>query len=251
LGSNCAKLKALKPLGLHVMFELPSVEEVRRRIDAVEDEVYRNALRYQYLICGRVSEVVGKYAPLGNHFAIVDFDGVEAVLFMVRTAKRRNNPLRPVALPLDRRYEPWAEPLLEWFTERGDRKAFPCSVRSLQYAAREAFEGLYYPVDEYRRAVELHAAGERSVIWDVIPSHWRPMCTHALRHVRAFHDLMAFYGFDGLDLAIYGGWSSRVADQQLPAPARRYLHLAPGEVNVSLLRRLASRYFPKLLKPRW
>jgi len=240
--------------------DLPSATEIRARIDAVKDEVYRNALRYQYLICGRVSEVVGKYAPLGSHFTITDFDGVEAVLFAVRTAKRKNNPLRPAALPLDPKYEPWAETLAEWFENRGDEKAFPCSTRSLQYAASESFAGLYYPIEEYKRAVQMYVDGElrplvvvgedgkERRVWDVVYSHWRPMCTHALRHTRAFQDLMVNYGFSGLDLAIYGGWTSRVAEQQLPAPARKYLHLAPDRVNLSLLKRLASRYFPKLLK---
>ena len=91
---------------------LPSVEDIRERIDSVEMIKYKNALRYEYLICGRVSEVCGKYGPKGTDAQIVEIDGEEAVLFLVKTAKRKGK-LRPVALPL--KYEPWARALVGWF----------------------------------------------------------------------------------------------------------------------------------------
>ena len=208
---------------------LPSVEDIRTRIDSVKEIKYRNALRYEYLICGRVSEVCGKWGPIGTDAQIVEFDGEEAVLFTVKTAKRKGK-LRPVALPL--KYEPWARALVGWFEYRGKEKAFPFCMRSLQRVASNLFDGLQYPIEQY---------GERE-------AHWNPVCTHALRHIRALQDLLCFYGFDGLDLAIYGGWSSQSVESRLPGIASRYLHLIGNTVNTKLMTSLASKYFPKLLK---
>lgn len=208
---------------------LPSVEDIRTRIDSVKEIKYRNALRYEYLICGRVSEVCGKWAPIGTDAQIVEFDGEEAVLFTVKTAKRQGK-LRPVALPL--KYDPWARALVGWFEYRGEEKAFPFCMRSLQRVASRLFDGFHYPIEKY---------GERE-------AHWNPVCTHALRHIRALQDLMCFYGFDGLDLAIYAGWSSQSVDSMLPGIASRYLHLIGNTVNTHLMKSLASKYFPKLLR---
>lgn len=208
---------------------LPSVEDIRTRIDSVEMIKYRNALRYEYLICGRVSEVCGKYGPKGTDAQIVEIDGEEAVLFPVKTAKRKGK-LRPVVLPL--KYEPWARALVGWFEHRGEEDAFPFCMRSLQRVAHFLFEGLSYPIEAYG---------------DTEP-HWNPVCTHALRHIRALQDLLCFYGFDGLDLAIYGGWSSQSVEARLPGIATRYLHLIGNNVNQKLLVSLASKYFSKLCK---
>jgi len=213
---------------------LPSVEDIRKRIDAIETIKYRNALRYEYLICGRVSEVCGAYAPMGSDARIVEMEGEEAVLFPVRTAKRHGK-IRPVALPL--KYEPWARALVGWFEYRGNNKAFPFCMRSLQRVAAEVFRGLSYPIEKYNPK-----EGRE------IDAHWNAVCTHALRHIRALQDLLCFYGFDGLDLAIYGGWSSQSVESRLPGIASRYLHLIGNEVNLKLLTSLASKYFPKLLK---
>jgi len=166
---------------------LPSVDDIRNRVDSLGKLKYMNALRYQYLICGRVSEVCGNYAPIGTDAHIVEFEGEEAILFPVRTAKR-NGKIRPVALPL--KYEPWARALVGWF----------------EYIL---FDGLSYPIEKYRPGKYL----------DWIDAHWNPMCTHALRHIRALQDLLCFYGFDGLDLAIYGGRSSQSVESRLPGIA--------------------------------
>jgi len=216
---------------------LPSVEDIRTRIDAVKQIKYKNALRYQYLICGRVSEVCGKYGPIGTDCSIVEFDGEEGILFPVKTAKRKGK-LRPVALPL--KYDPWARALAGWFEHKGEEKVFPFCMRSLQRVAREVFTGLSYPIERYITVGRVE-----------VPAHWKDMCTHALRHIRALQDLMCFYDFDGLDLAIYGGWSSQFVEAQLPGIASRYLHLIGNDVNTKLMQSLAARYFRKLCKSRF
>jgi len=43
------------------MSNYPSVSEIRQLIENIDDQKYRIAFMYQYLIGGRVSEIGGKY----------------------------------------------------------------------------------------------------------------------------------------------------------------------------------------------
>ena len=69
---------------------------------------------------GRISEVCGKYAPLGSEAYETEFnvsgEDISAIIFAVRTAKRRGM-IRPIAVPLDIEYEPWSRPVYEYFRE--------------------------------------------------------------------------------------------------------------------------------------
>jgi hypothetical protein len=158
---------------------------------------------------------------MGTDASIIEVDGEEAILFPVRTAKR-GGKIRPILLPLQ--YDPWARALAGWFEHKGEGRAFPMCMRSLQRFASGVFEGLSYPIEKYYKPNKVE-----------VPAHWKDMCTHALRHIRALQDLMCFYGFDGLDLAI-------------PKIASRYLHLIGNDTNKKLLTSLAKKYFPKLCK---
>ena len=55
----------------------PTEAEVRTRIESIKDEKYRHAFMYQLLICGRISEVCGKYAPRGT-------DAIETIFTVER-----------------------------------------------------------------------------------------------------------------------------------------------------------------------
>lgn len=213
------------------MEKLPGISQVRERIYTWPEDNVRHALMYQLMICGRPAEVTGKYKPDPSSITLVEIDDEEAVLFPVKTAKRKGK-LRPVALPI--KYEPWAEELYHTLT-KSKMVPFP-SGRTVLRRTHEIFDGMSYPIEEYT-----HKSGT------LIESHWREARRHFLRHTRAM-DLMINYEFDGLDIAIYGGWSSKSADQQLPTITQRYLHLMANEVNLGVLKMMASRYFPKLCK---
>jgi len=213
------------------MEKLPGINQVRARIDEWPEDKVRYALMYQLMICGRPSEVTGKYKPELDSITLVEIDGKEAVLFPVKTAKRKGK-LRPVALPL--KYEPWAEELYE---KLSGCKTLPFpSGRTVLRRTHKIFDGMSYPIEEY-----IYKRGE------VVEAHWREARRHFLRHTRAM-DLMINYGFKGLDIAIYGGWSSKSVDQQLPTIVQRYLHLMSNEVNIGVLTMMAKTYFPKLCK---
>ena len=89
--------------------------------------VARMGFLYQYLVAGRVSEVFGKYGGQRRHAVEFKVDGVPAVMFVVKTAKRKSErgwTLRPATLPLD----PSSSPYLRWrwnTLKASSRKSIP------------------------------------------------------------------------------------------------------------------------------
>jgi len=226
---------------------LPDVDEVRKRIEQVKDREIRMCLKTVYLYAGRISEVVGASSPSDKTLARgpigkdVRFDTYvngpieePAVIFTVRTAKR-NGLRRLVALPLN--YEPWAKEVADYFLEFGPSElVFPFTRQKVSMYAREKgiFDGLIYPIEEYRISVD------GSIV--KVPSHTRPYTIHAIRHSRTT-ELVEYYGFDGFNLAAYCGWtlstSHGMFGMRVPRMVSRYLYLN------------WQGYFPKLLKKRF
>jgi hypothetical protein len=220
--------------------DLPGRREVRARIELVEKEPYRRCLQFLYLCCGRVSEAVSEAAPSDHSpprgptgedvYATIYERGdeeVEAAIFSVSTAKR-GGMRRVAALPLDPRYEPWTSQLYDYFEDAGSRPVFPFTRQTAWHVAHEAFDGFRYPIEPYRITED----GE--VVKDV-KRHTRPFGTHALRHLRAT-ELVEVYGFDGVDLSMFGGWTLQHTIGL--GSLARYTHLE------------WRRYFPKLLRRR-
>jgi len=161
-------------------YHQPTDAEVRARIKAIKDEKYRHAFMYQLLICGRISEVCGKYAPRGTDFIEAEFDveiqvpqvldgkeviiierrKIPAVIFVVKTAKRKGR-LRPCALPLNPEYEPWVKPVFDYYRKADDdypfmfHENFAHSVRYAQWEAEKAFDGLMWPLIGYTKSIEI------------------------------------------------------------------------------------------------
>jgi len=221
---------------------LPDVDEVRHRIERVEREDIRFCLMGTYLLAARISEIVGYSSPSdettgrgprGTDVQIENFQMGEikenAAVFKLKTAKR-GGKIRFVALPLNPDYEPWTQPLYWYFKKHGNSLVFPFTRQLIwQYVRKNrVFDGLFYSVDRYS-------------IWENkkkirdINEHLKTFNLHALRHLRAT-ELVQFYGFNGGDLATYGGWTFR--SMGLPSTADRYLSLG------------WQSYFPKLLKKR-
>lgn len=226
---------------------MPTDAEIRGRINAVDDEQYRLAFMFQYLVAGRISEVCGKYAPKGVDAIPTDFDGEEAVLFIVRTAKREGR-LRPVALPLNDKYEPWASPVYEYFASKEKMHPFKfadkwaTSVRYMQWEAEKAFSNLEWPLVKYT----MKKNGRKIKV----PSRWKNVTSHVLRKRRSI-TLMLDYDFDHIDLSIYGGWTIARQSEGVPQALRSYLHVDPqsSQEPAKLLKKLARRYFHKLCRP--
>lgn len=241
---------------------LPTDAEIRARIEAIgrdwdvtdikeipqnhDSEQYRLGFKFQLLAAGRISEMCGKYAPKGTDALTVELEEQPAILFVVKTAKRKGK-LRACALPLDPKYEPWGQSLLECFEEAGNNYPFmfqerPAhSVRYAQWVAAHAFKGLEWPMKEYSRAIEVkidksriirEAVNQRNqeiylldmedgarewftkirdgVIRDHIPvgERWNTFRSHGLRKRKNITNKF-FYRMDGFQRAAYGGWTEK------------------------------------------
>ena len=220
---------------------LPNVEEVRKRVESIPRKEVRMCLMTAYLFAGRISEVVGHASPKDNTTArgpsgkdakLDSYrDKEPCVVFSVKTAKRQGLE-RKVALPLE--YESWAEKVYDYFREFGDDAVFPFTRQKVGMYVddNEVFSGLTYPIEKYKICV--HQQGVK--LEKVVDRHMRPYTLHALRHSRA-SELVDFYGFDGFNLASYGGWTFRTL-ARTTVTMDRYLSFS------------WQSYFEKLLKKR-
>jgi len=205
-----------------VYFQEGNAQRIRERLRSYKPRLRsrRIALIFQFLTASRVSEIVGKYFYPINNYVIANYGDEKALLFNMKTAKRMGRE-KFIAIPLNPKYEPFSQEILEYFEakkKRGSKKAFSFSTRTLQNHAEDCFKGLNYIIEQ---------RGE-------INRHQRKVLTHGLRHFRAT-ELVMNYGFDSIDLAIFCGWTLRTATG---------LGIADRYVSYQW-----QRYFPKLLKP--
>jgi hypothetical protein len=265
----------------------PLDHEIRERIMAVEDERRRLGFMAQYLWLGRVSEVFGKYMPTRDCFRLTEFEGEEAVMFIVRTAKRKGR-LRPVALPLKKEYEPWAEPLYQYIANSKQEYPFALhenaetSKKYAMTAARRMFDGLWWPMIDYTRSSSVPYTPEMVLkkdynkkgqdqylvefpdgtrVWTTsretaninvkVEPRWKPATSHVDRKRRTL-TLAMNYLFDGISLSLVGGWTNKSQDENIPQAVKHYLWLDLSEINESVveqLKNMANRSFKKLLIP--
>jgi len=189
----------------------------------MRNERAKICLRLQYLTGARICELVASRGLRPESCQVTNYEKHPAALFMIRTAKTKKQRIRTVALPLEPEYEPWTRSIVEYFQAALPQKpVFDLSLTMMQRYGKEAFQGLTYPIEEYLDEGK------------TVAQHEREITTHGLRHIRST-ELTTRYGFDGIDLAIYFGWSLR-KELTMPAMALRYLHMQ------------WTRYFPKLLK---
>ena len=226
---------------------LPEVETVRKRIESINKKEAKFCLMAAYLFCARVSEIGGstnKYdirnkqtiarGPTGNDVKLETFElgeiKTEAAIFTIRTAKR-DGKIRKIALPLEKKYEPWTEELYNYYRIHKDQKVFPFTRQKAWEYSQKTFSGLSYPIDKY------NLYNPEDLKPKPIKAHLKPFRTHALRHLRAT-ELIESFGFTGFDLSVYGGWTLR-SMVGVGSAMSRYAHLN------------WRRYFPKLLKKRF
>jgi len=203
--------------------KIPSIPELRERIENVSRTRVRIPLMFQFLTGARVSEVCGKYAINTNDFQQSEYSGNPIVIFKINTAKRMGRE-RHIALPLNEEYESWTKDLLKYFLNRfevikrrgvfsNNKKVFSFHPRTLQRHGRKVFEGFVYPIESYSTFSDKK---------NVVSRHTRQLTTHGLRHMRAT-DLMMNYGFDVIDLTIFMGWTFKTSLGFSPSSMDRYV----------------------------
>ncbi len=214
--------------------EFPEPEVVRGRISQITDKTMQRCLDATLICCARICEIVGRpkqnekaYGLRAKDLRVVRYQPkysaqrYEILVVDVQTAKR-GGMLRKVAVPLET--TPEAKPLLEYAEQfQPDQFLFDFTrADPLDWISRvePVFNGLSYPIDTYM--VSLEGKLEK------IPSHQRNFKLHALRHLRST-ELVEAYGFDGFNLAAYGGWKIQTSTakfgQAIPSVVARYLYL--------------------------
>ena len=231
--------------------KIPTVSEIRNIIENIEDEKYRYAFMYQFLIGGELSEVCGENAPKGNDAHQITFkingEIIPAVLFIVKNIKpKERGEFRACAIPLDPKYEPWAKPLLEWFREYGERCPFwfgkkkikpRSNQRYLQLKAEKVFNNFIWQKAEYRRA-----PGE------IVKRRYNPFRSSELRKLRR-KNLKEFYLFNEVDLALFGAWNEPVSDVRIRSEIENILSTELKKDDIESLKKRSKKYFEMLLRP--
>lgn len=186
---------------------------------------------------------------------------VKAAIFKIPIAKKKllqGEPIfyRTVALPYDKKYEPWAEEIYNYYKQRGNEILFPHNRKHyLDYLVqRGIYKNFAYPVERYTLRTKLgkiellpvsddqlrtykksEKTGE-SYQYDTKPKHLHSFKQHGLRHKRT-KQLNDYYGIkETLALCAFIGW----------APARG------ADVMISRYGDIYSNwnsYFESLLKP--
>jgi len=114
-------------------YSMPSSAEMRGALEGLPEELIRvqvgswsipidglvakMGLLYEYLVAGRICEVCGKYAPQRKHTKELKIDGVPAIMFAVKTAKRKTKrgwTLRPATVPLNPVFEPLTQKIYDY-----------------------------------------------------------------------------------------------------------------------------------------
>ena len=178
-----------------------TMAEFRRKVDTIIDPTHKYIVRFMYLTAGRASEGAGIYSPsqaesqgpLKENIAFDEYDKKEVLKISLSTLKKRKHPKRIIALPIDKKYEPWSYNLIEYF-DKLDAKdpVIPYSRHTIA------------------RICKANGFAETGRL-------------NPLRHIRLTH-LADFYTFDSFDLVIYAGWKFQSVG--VGGPIDNYIHLS-------------------------
>jgi len=260
----------------------PNPTQTRHLIDNMtiktkRDEIFQSALKYLYITAGRLAEVYGDYSPLGRYVERLDINGVTAILFAVRTARREGH-FRAVAVP--EKQEKWASDLFDLFNVNRNQNPFDIkqepdtSRKYLQSKAKELFKEHghswrrkaykkynYEPVDESEViCTRLGMYGTEYLIQDDDCSRaWRPEMKKRsveeivpdrkpfrLMHLREQREveLTQKYNFNDAQVRIYQG----IKLDKRASLFSEWRDAEPiPEFNMEGLIKRAQKYFPNFL----
>jgi len=205
-----------------------STSEIRKIIDKIKDEKYRNAFRYQFLIGGTISEVCGKCQPLGSDAFTDNFEinteTFPAVFFKIKSA-RRGGKFRICALPLEEKYEPWSRPVFDWFQKHRDKNPFVFSKTNTP------------------RANEAQFRKKRKELFKVDVARPKDYIRNARKR-----DLEDFYHFNYEDLALFGAWRVLIYTKEKENKIREILGENYQEYDKQKLINKLKTYFDKFIR---
>ena len=163
----------------------------------------------------------------------------KVAVFKIPIAKKKRLPgelilHRHAAIPLDKKYEPWAEQIYNYYQQRGKELLFVNNRKHyLDYMrTRKIFENFAYPVERYTirtvlgqletvpEDIEVKSAKGNTIYrnykkdeetgaikqYDTTPQHYKNGKQHFLRHERT-RELNNDYKFNTLALCSFIGWA--------------------------------------------
>lgn len=221
------------------MKQPPTVTEIREKIETVRVDKYKYAMMYGFLTASSVSEICGKYKPQESNISEttmkINGQNVPAIMFLIDTMKKQI--IRPCVIPLDEKYEPWAKPLLEYFLDKEGDYPFNFCMRAIQREARTVFSGDIWWRGEYISS----RTGER------VSADPLPFTLKSLRSLRK-QNLIEYYSFNDIDLAIFGGWKE-TTDPLTTLKIKDILITKTRLSDESYFKKMSETYFKKLLMP--
>jgi hypothetical protein len=236
----------------------PSPQQVRQAIKEIPDPEQNIFCKAVYVLGATPNKLVGEkavgesaYGPTGNDVRLckyfpeaidrnqvelilnqkmtIDeaFDPVKIAVFKIykKKLKHEENPFfRYVALPLDKRFEPWAEEILKRFQERKEKRVFPNKRK--HYLDHLSLHGVFADM-EYKTGSRPNyvLTKEGELVSDkIVPEHLRNLKLEGLRKTRRI-ELRESFGFNDYQLDVFFG--------------TRYRESSPEQYK---------DYLPKLLK---
>lgn len=174
---------------------LPSVQEVRNRIEGIPDRPIQVCYKSTFLMCARIGEIISlKYPtdltahPTGNELEVqvttytpdlnnpkefqtlmlaramqgqqADLQSIanirESVAVFTVSTEKRQRWKRLVGLPLRKEFEPWTQDIVDYFQERKGKDLFPFTRQKMYNEVRTVFAGLEYKIFPYKRVRKEH-----------------------------------------------------------------------------------------------
>ena len=216
---------------------IPTVQEVRRIIENIEEEKLRHALMYQFLMGAEIGELCGDYAPDKNNCHEIEMkigdEKYPALLFMINNIKPKQRGLyRSCIIPLDSDFEPWSRNILEWYKMHDNKYPFDYGERNYSRLISNMFKGYKWPKDPY---------GKSKIQYNDFRSA-------DLRKLR-IKNLKEFYDFTPIDLARFGAWNENPKEPRLRLDIKKILSTQDKEKDIDKMITNSITYFEKLMKP--
>lgn len=231
---------------------IETLKDVRKRIETIPNEQYRNAFKYQYLIGGDAGEVSGINAPLSSDAQFIQLrvgsSEIDAILFIVKTVRRQDH-FRACVLPLDTRFDPWVKDVYNWIQKNEDTYPFrfprkdgsgvlgaKTSKTYIMNLAKEIFQGLTWFKEGYTTTKKRQ---ERRDV-DFTSSQLRDLRLAVLSEL---------YAFDEADSAYFGAWKLKSYNERVNAEVEEILSKKFSKDDVADFYKIGERYLYKLLIP--
>jgi len=195
--------------------QVPNEDDFLNEVKKIEDEKYRMALLYQYLIAGNADEVCGKYAPKRRDHQIIEVQGTRAVLFIVKTA-RHGGKIRGCLLPLD----DLLFSLLDYIEQNKNESLFDFHVnhktskRYYQWMIQDIFADFKWVAIDYDKV--LHRDGWTKKLKEIneeetqatfnFPHKIVPFTSSSIRKLRK-KTLIDKFGFHNVEINAFIGWT--------------------------------------------